>query len=193
MPVIDLSHARRMGHVRNVFVDPDEAMLTGLSVGPSGEFPQARLLWSQIHRIGQHAIMIRASDSGGATSVHDERMDALDLQILHGLEVLDDKGDRVGYVSDVYLNPDTLAVRGYELRTSLWERLISGWRVVPPDSVLACSQDAMIVPSRHRSTEREAPPTDALPPGRRRTYTLEIVPHGDGIVADTNHPATRSA
>jgi uncharacterized protein YrrD len=193
MPVIDLSHAHRMGHVRNVFVDPDEAVLTGISVGPSGEFPQARVPWSQIHRIGQHAIMIRASENDGAASAHHEREDPLDMQILNGLEVLDDDGDRVGYISDIYVNPDTLAVRGYELRTSLWERWMRGWRVVPPDGILACSRDAMIVPSRHHVAARSAGPDEVLAPGRRRMYTIKIVPHGDGVVADTDHPAARSA
>jgi len=151
MPVIDLSRAHRVGYILDVFINPSVRRLSALAVGPSGEFRQDWVAGTHVRRIGRNAVVIQASEDKAEIADPGESDDSIDSKTLNGLEVLADNGDRVGYVSDVYLNPDTLAVQAFELSTPLWERWLRGRRLVKPDGMLLCSRELMIVPSHGRT------------------------------------------
>ncbi|HZT09174.1 MAG TPA: PRC-barrel domain-containing protein [Chloroflexota bacterium] len=146
MPVIDLSNARRMGYVADVLVDPNVARVTGMRVGPSGEFPERYIPSGRIRRIGQQAVVLAGADATN-DGAREEEDSGIEGYTLVGLEVMADSGDRVGFVSEVYIDADTLGVEGYALAVPLWRRLLTGRRIIAPEQVSICSRDLMIVPS----------------------------------------------
>jgi len=146
MPVVDISSAHRIGNVLNVHLDPNAGSIESIDVGRSGEAAEHRLKVVDIRRIGKDAVVMLPV---AADSHH--RQDALDGFIdtatIMGLEVIDEEGDRLGFISDILINADTLEVHTYELTTPYLERLFRGPRRVPPDRVLMCSRDVMIIRS----------------------------------------------
>jgi hypothetical protein len=97
------------------------------------------------------------------------------------MEVIDDGGDRMGFIQDVYLNRDTLAIEAYELETPWWEHQFRGPRLLMPGQIHSCSHDLMIALSRKRAAIEA--PTATIAPERRfqvgweeRTVRVPFVP-----------------
>lgn len=190
MPVIDLTRAHRVGHITEVFVNPETRRIAALQVGPAGEFRQQFVAGAHIRRIGDRAVVIQAAD--GAAEFGDlEEPEAIDSRTLTGLEVLADNGDQVGYISDVYVSPDSLVVKEYELRTPIWERWLRGRRSISPDQVLLCSRELMIVPAQRSGRARSTwdPDSDSL----GNEETLKVMPGGRGDLPSREARTSRSA
>jgi sporulation protein YlmC with PRC-barrel domain len=126
---------------------------------------------ARARRIGHHAVVIEGGAEFVPTPLENDRW--LESGALLGLEVLADGGDRVGYLSDVYVNRDTLAVEAYELRTPWWERWLGRPRLIMPDQVLASSHELMIIPDQRRAGQESETNWDevtlTVPMGRRAT------------------------
>jgi uncharacterized protein YrrD len=190
MTVVDLAKARRVGIVQEVFLDPSRGRLGGLEIGPAGEFPEPRVAGRDLRHLGQHAIVMRTPRAEERAGPEGEDW-GLPLPTVLGLEVLTDYGDRVGYLSDVYLNPDSLAVEAYELRTPLWERWLGRRRLVQPQQVLVCSAELMIVPASEREMVIAGSRVDsAADTASWPAASLQLVPQGD---ADRSDPEPRVA
>jgi len=183
MPVVDLSTAHRIGHVVDIFLDPNAGRLAALEVGPTRAFNQKRMDGRFVRRIGLQAIMTIAPAGREEFELPtDDRV--VDVDTMIGLEVLAEDGDRVGFVSDVYMNPDTLSIDAFELRTPPFERLMRGQRLVLPDAMLLCSRDLMIVPAEGgRAAE--------VDPDIERLLARTPIQREDGMAATKLHDAPK--
>jgi len=183
MPVVDLSTAHRIGHVVDIYLDPNEGRLAALEVGPTRAFHQKLLDGRFVRRIGLQAIMTIAPAGQEEFDLpSDDRI--VDMDTMLGLEVLAEDGDRVGFISDVCMNPDTLSVDAYELRTPLLERIFRGQRLVLPDAMMLCTGDLMIVPADARHAPKE--PLDIADLARPTALRWE-----DEVAATTAHSAPK--
>jgi len=150
MPVVDISSAHRIGNVLNVHLDPNTGSVESIDVGRSGEAAERRVKVVDIRRIGKDAVVMLPAATNGHH--RQEALDGfIDTATITGLEVLDEEGDRVGFISDILLNADSLEVHAYELTTPFMERLFRGPRRIAPDRVLMCSRDVMLIRSARPS------------------------------------------
>jgi len=194
MPVIDLASARRAGFVLDAFIDPLDGCIAALDVGGRGEGGHRRLPGPNVRRIGRHAVVVFRPEGLAEPLLDEDR--ALDIGVLLGLEVLTDTGDRVGFISDVYLDPDTLAVNAYELRTPTIERWLKGPRLILPRQVVLCSRDLMVVPDPQRiapvplATEQTQAVTQPRWAGREPAAAVSTP---DGATRDVEGRVARSA
>jgi len=197
MPVIELSSAQRIGNVANVFLNPNNGSVASFDVIRIGDSLERHVKAVDIRRIGKDALVMLPA-ARWPTSSRPETTDAcLDLSDITGLEVIAETGDRVGFISDVVVNPETLAIESYELQTPYWERLFRGQRRIQGDSVLICSHDVMLTRSAHSTTAISVDPELARQDGsddewHRRTARIPTLTPSD----DTDHDdltAVRSA
>jgi sporulation protein YlmC with PRC-barrel domain len=112
LPAVDLFRARVLGEVTDVLIDPAASRLDALDVQPRWASP-LRISAPRVRRIGRHAVMLDPGDGAPALPLEDEDP-RIDLAALVGLEVLTDRGDRVGHLADAYVNVASLAIEaGY--------------------------------------------------------------------------------
>ena len=146
MPVVDITSAHRIGTVLNVHLDPNAGSVESIDVSRHGEEAEHRVKVVDIRRIGKDAIVMLPAAANGHH--RQEALDGfIDTATIIGLEVLNEEGDRLGFISDILLNADSLEVQAYELTTPFLERLFRGHRRIVPDRVLMCSRDVMVTRS----------------------------------------------
>ncbi len=155
-PVVDSATARRIGLVVDLFVDAGVARLVALAVGAPGADKRKHIAAESIGRIGRDAIMVNLDPATQRTAHAANLQDCLDYRCLTGLEVLDEQGDRIGYLHDARLERDQLTIVTFELNGSLWRRCLDLREEIPPYDVAASSRDAMVLRSKR-----------AWPAGRR--------------------------
>lgn len=151
LPVIDPRNAHKIGNVEDVLVDHEAGRIAALHIiRPDGE-SRERITAEQVKRIGQSAVMLRAS--ADEVDTHNPKLaveDCLDIETLVGLEVMGDDGNRMGTLCDVHVNADSLRVEAWELAVPRMERWLGGGGRVQPNAVLSCSRELMLVrSSRH--------------------------------------------
>jgi len=187
MPVIDLLKAQRVGKVKNAFLNATTGRLAALDVGHYGAFKHAHVAGRHVRRIGHQAIvLVSAEDLEDAAMLSE---DMIDIRTLLGIEVLTDEGDRVGHVSDVYLNPDMLSVDAYELRTPPLTRLFKGPRMVAPERMVLCSHQLMIVtPLGREATHAIVTPEADLALPSWRDGTVRVLSPGVAALNDHSEP-----
>ena len=159
LPVIDSQSARRIGIVTDLHVDPAGGRLAALDLQVSGTDSMERIPAERVRRLGHNAVMLKGgyiSDNAAPAAID---KDWLDLDVLVGLEVLADTGDRVGHLADIYLDQDSLRVEAYKLAVPVLERWFGGGNRIAPDVVIACSRDLMIIKAAHRVIEEETTET----------------------------------
>jgi uncharacterized protein YrrD len=192
MPVIDLS-ARRLGNVEEIYLDTRSAHVALLEVQAGQGLPAQRIAGARIRRVGAHAVVLTGTEHGGLRSVPDD-VDEVESENILGMEVIDDGGDRTGYIKDVYLNRDTLAIEAYELETPWLEDMVRGPRLIMPGQVYSCSHDLMIAVVRSHGV-LEAP-VPAISGERRYRVGWEErtlrVPVGQPTT-EVDTPGTKSA
>ncbi len=144
LPVVDPVAAKKIGTVRDFFVDPGAGRLAGVSVDPRDGVEPVTILGGEIQRIGRHAVMLRGAyaPSAHASSPPVDRW--LDLGTLDGLEVLGDDGDAIGHLSDAYFQQDSLRIDLYAFAAAGWRRWFGRRLGIKPEAVSSCSRELMI-------------------------------------------------
>jgi uncharacterized protein YrrD len=175
MPVVDISSAHRIGTVVNVHLDPNAGSVESMDVGRNGEATERRVKVVDLRRIGKDAVVMLPAATNGS-----HRPDALDGFIdtatITGLEAIDEEGDRLGFISDILINADSLEVHAYELTTPFLERLFRGPRRIAPDRVLMCSRDVMVIRSARPAVVISVTPDLQQRAGDLRTRPLRLAP-----------------
>jgi uncharacterized protein YrrD len=144
-PVVDPTTARKLGIVVDVLVDTTTARLGGLDVASAEAESPTHIPAERIACIGRAAVMLRKGPPLENPTEEGTATDWLGCGSLVGLEVLDDNGDRTGYLQNAQVDPSNLMVGAYELRGAVWRRWL-GWRSqIRPDEVTACSTELMLV------------------------------------------------
>lgn len=155
LPVVDLWVAKRVGTIKDVRIDPNAGRLASLEVRPGNGLGTLRVDCARVRRVGRRAVVLAGVDDPEPLPPEDAEEESLDSGTAAGLEVLDDCGERVGFVTDVYFDRSSLTVTAYELKTPLLQRWLHGPQLIPPDRVIACSHELMIVPAEDRSSSSD--------------------------------------
>jgi sporulation protein YlmC with PRC-barrel domain len=143
--VVDPTTASKRGRVVDVLVDPTTKRLAGLTIAADGEESHLEIAASRIARIGSAAVMLRRDGEGDNGDRNLRHEDYLDYNSLVGLEVLDEGGEPVGRLQDAKIDPDRLAITGYALVGTGWQRWLRLQSDIGPSAVTAWSRELVLV------------------------------------------------
>lgn len=122
-PVVSLETANKLGHVADLLADPVSGQLAGLSVNRLDE-SYALTSMLDVHGIGPDAIIVERDQSlvlAGASPLNTLPRAKINLI---GVKVITEHGQLVGNISNLYLCIDKRPVFIYEVRSSLFDKLL---------------------------------------------------------------------
>lgn len=145
--VLSLSTGNKLGVVHDLFVDPLNGILVGLTLAAiDGNL--ARLSYDRIHSFGHDAIMALADDSIEPVTDEDLPGDPVARELI-GTQIITDSGDVLGRVTDLYVTASPPPAVIYEIRESLLDKLLGRQLFIPASAGYALSDDRerLIVPN----------------------------------------------
>jgi len=122
-PVVSLETANKLGHVADLLTDPLSGQLAGFSVHRLDEsYGLTSML--DVHDIGPDAIIVERDQS--LSPVDDSSLKTLPKakDNLIGVKVITEHGQLLGNISNLYLCIDKRPVFIYEVRSSLFDKLL---------------------------------------------------------------------
>ena len=122
-PVVSLETANKLGHVADLLTDPLSGQLAGFSVRRLDE-SYALTSMLDVHDIGPDAIIVERDQS--LAPVDDSSLKTLPKakDNLRGVKVITEHGQLLGNISNLYLCVDKRPVFIYEVRSSLFDKLL---------------------------------------------------------------------
>jgi len=122
-PVVSLETANKLGHVADLLTDPLSGQLAGFSVQRLDE-SYALTSMLDVHDIGPDAIIVERDQS--LSPVDDSSLKTLPKakDNLIGVKVITEHGQLLGNISNLYLCVDKRPVFIYEVRSSLFDKLL---------------------------------------------------------------------
>ena len=122
-PVVSLETANKLGHVADLLTDPRSGQLAGFSVHRLDE-SYALTSMLDVHDIGPDAIIVERDQS--LAPVDDSSLRTLPKAKanLIGVKVITEHGQLLGNISNLYLCVDKRPVFIYEVRSSLFDKLL---------------------------------------------------------------------
>ena len=158
--VLALSTGNKLGAIRDVFVDPLNGVVAGLTLtGEDGS--TTNLPYDRIHSFGHDAIMALADDSVEPTESEITPDKPLARELI-GTKVITDSGNLLGHIADIYVTISQPPVLIYEIRDSILDKLLGRQIFIPASAGYALSDDRkrLIVPNE--TSESAAPSLAAL-------------------------------
>jgi len=158
--VLALSTGNMLGSIRDVFVDPLNGVVVGLTL-TAQDGAAANLPYDRIHSFGHDALMALADDSVEPleTEIIPNKPTARELI---GTKVITDSGNILGQIADIYVTVSQPPVVIYEIRDSILDKLLGRQLFILASAGYALSDDRkrLIVPNE--TSELAAPSIAAL-------------------------------
>ncbi|AZI42631.1 photosystem reaction center subunit H [Deinococcus psychrotolerans] len=146
--VVSLSSGHQIDKVHDLVFDHDANQVLALLVDEGGWFRAAKVVpFEAVRSIGEDAVMI--DDENSVISARDDSRiaDLLDTKVgLVGTRLLTSGGRELGKIADVYFEPTSGKVVGYEATGGLFSDLSSGRTFVPAPESISIGDNAAIVP-----------------------------------------------
>lgn len=183
MTVLSLASGNELGRVRDLFVDPVNGVLLGLSLDAAEEGMVAGLPCDLIYSFGRDAVMVQADDSIAAFETT-KLAGSPNAQGLFGTEVITESGHVLGKITNVFvtLRPPPLVL--YEIRQSLLDKLLGREFFIPASAGHALSDDAarLVVPD----VTAETAASDLMALVDRTVAVGTFSPPGSTVVSPTD-------
>jgi uncharacterized protein YrrD len=139
--VLSVETANKLGIVHDLVIDPLKGQLVGISVHT---LDQRQVLVSQreIESIGPDAVMLKSEQS--LVSAHPSPVQALPLAKNHliGVKVVSEGGRLLGEIANIYIHLAETSVFIYEVRSSIFDKLLGHALYLPASTTCAFSEDA---------------------------------------------------
>lgn len=115
--VITRDSGKKVGKVEDLVLDAQGSRILGILVDEAGWFKQAKVVpWSAFRVIGLDAVVIDEEASAQKASEVPEMSEVLaEGNVLIGSLVSTTDGRELGKIEDFYFDPETGAVKGFEL------------------------------------------------------------------------------
>jgi uncharacterized protein YrrD len=117
LPVITKDYGKRVGQVEDLIVDRHGTKVLGILIDEKGVFSSARVVaWTSVLAPGLDVIIIDSEKSVVKASEIPEIEEVLERDfVLRGNRVETTEGRELGVIENIYFNPTTGAVEGFEL------------------------------------------------------------------------------
>ena len=140
MAVVALTTGNRLGQVQDLFIDPVNGILIGLTLtAPDGGL--MGLPYDEIYSFGNDAIMAHADESIRPLDMT-EFADGRHAKMLFGTKIITESGNVLGQITNIYvtLNPPPFVL--YELRRSILDKLLGREFFIPASAAHTLSDDS---------------------------------------------------
>ena len=145
LPVVDTHVARQAGVVSDVLLDLQAGRVAVLNIAHADGWLVQRIPYHLIHRLGPRTVLVSetvAVDLGPPAV----GQPWLPIEAFVGLEVVTDRGEHIGRLTDADLDDESLAVKTYLMRKT--GGILRRRRRIRPDEVVMCSQELMLIRAR---------------------------------------------
>lgn len=117
LPVISRDNGKKVGRVEDLVLDAQGGQVLGILVDEAGWFKEAKVVsWPSFRAIGLDEVIIDDEASVKKVSQVPEMSEVLaDGNVLIGSRVATTDGRELGKIEDFYFDPQTGAVKGFEL------------------------------------------------------------------------------
>jgi uncharacterized protein YrrD len=123
-PVVSLETANLLGSVADLLVDPLSGELAGLSVKRQGDDDEALVSILDVHGIGADAVIVEADHSLVLAAASPLNTAPRAFADMVNVKVLTEHGQLLGNIANLYLCLDTPPTFIYEVRSSLFDKLL---------------------------------------------------------------------
>jgi uncharacterized protein YrrD len=154
LPVIVRDEGQRVGQVEDVIIDRNGTRVLGILVDEKGLFGKARVVaWPGIQSFGLDVVIIDSATSVVKASEAPEITAVLDRGlVLEGSRIETTDGRELGVIENIYFDPETGAVEGFELSGGRNENAPSGQAFLPASPSFEAGKDySFIDPSAAES------------------------------------------
>ncbi len=149
LAVFDVEDGKQLGKIHDFIVQEDWSVY-GFELEGKGLFSlQVRTVkWEDVVSFGSDAIMIRNQQAVRQTAADDiQHTFLIGNRKLKELPVLTSDGAMLGYVSDVYFNPELgKSITGIEISDGFISDLIGGRKWLPISDQIAFGESAIMTP-----------------------------------------------
>ncbi len=149
LSVITHADGKNLGTVRDLIFSDNSQKLLALLLSDRELFGMIDAMcvpWNQVREVGSDALMVESDQS--LQKVHADAIVAESYDARHsidGKQLTTDQGEKVGYVSDLYLD-DSGYVSAFEVSGGLFADALGGKRYLAMPSSVTVGQDVIIVP-----------------------------------------------
>jgi len=148
MPVMSRTTGNKLGDVYDLYVDPAQGILMGITVkAPNGKL--GGIDYANIYSFGKDAVM--ANDESHITLLNDEWVEQHPHAKKHliGTKVLTEGGNDLGEIGNIYVRLTSPPMVIYEMRGSMWDSLMGRNMFIYAANAGAISSNAerIIVPN----------------------------------------------
>jgi uncharacterized protein YrrD len=137
-PVLDRQTVEELGRLSQLLVDAQAQRVTGLLCKSGWWGTKQAFSWPQIEAIGDDSILVRSTDS--RPGVTPEMVEAP-----IGFEMFTDRGNRVGYVTDVLFHAGSGEIIHYLFTPQGWQGLVKGSYLLAPVAISSVGEKRVIV------------------------------------------------
>lgn len=143
-PVIELDSGRYLGEAREIIVDLDSGRVVGIVVQRGRWFHSTWFLpFESVSSCGDGAITVEDDQMLMPHSEFARRRGSSHHQLV-GKRVLSDRGRDIGTLDDIFFDPGSSAVTGYQISGGVIQDLLDGKRSIPAVP-LVFGHDAVII------------------------------------------------
>ncbi|HMA34687.1 MAG TPA: PRC-barrel domain-containing protein [Chloroflexia bacterium] len=174
-PVITFDTGRRLAHVEDLLVNPDIPQVLALLVDKGAVWVSPRFVaLGQIKGIGGNAIVVETAAVVKEVNRYPELKALLDHRTIRGIRVYSETGDRLGTVSDMFIDDQTGEVLYYEVSGGAIGDMMKGKRTIVPGEVLSMGALVLYVSTATatRLEQQQGGVTAAFEQARQRVNQL---------------------
>jgi uncharacterized protein YrrD len=187
-PVVDPTTARKRGTVVDALINPSTGRLAAVEIVVPDSEARERIAAEHVARIGRDAVMLAPYHAPEPDNGARPGDGSLACAQLVGLEVLGENGDRIGSLRDAQVDPESLAIRAYELTSSTWRRWLGMRAEIRVDEVTSWSHELLLVKTQREVAaaivDSETEPLRPPEHGRRSRAGRPRLDHGDAPADD---------
>lgn len=149
LPVLTFSDGSRIDTVKDVLFDPASNRVLAFLVDEGGWFDEARVIpFNRVHSIGPDAIIIEdRRDVIPASRDRSVTRALRENKVISNMRVYTEDGRDLGTIGDMFLDPQTGEVTGYEVSGGFLAETLRGKKFMPAPSTLSMGRDVTFVPS----------------------------------------------
>lgn len=146
LPVLSVDEGKQIGEVHDLVVDISHAVIRGLLVSDEAWLSEYRsILFADIFRTGTDAIMLRDASCLQPSTLF-ELEGYIRFQDLTDKTIYTETGLYLGKVSDIFFQPLTGELTGYELSDGILSDFLFGRKAMPLPQAQMIHADRLLVP-----------------------------------------------
>lgn len=157
LPVLEIERGTRIGEVREVVLNVEQASVAGVVIAePTWLSHERGISFADLYGIGRDALTVRDADAVRDFSAVLGGMGVYTLQALCDKQIYTETGDYLGVVADVACEQATGEIRFYELSDGFITDFLRGRSVMPLPPVQVVGEGRLIVPEAMAKTLKAA-------------------------------------